>query len=172
MKRSLVALIIFFLFASVFTIDSYSQRMPNRPVRMKNHSFFMKQNKERIWKRLNLTKQQEVKMALLKINFQKEMIDLRAALLKEGLNMRDLKIKGEINRKNVISGVEKMNKFRDEMALEKANHLMDVYYVLTPKQQKIWNKYSLFHQEKMHRPMHGRKMGKRMRMRVRVEQGK
>ncbi len=163
MKRSVLALVILFLFASVFSIDAYSQQQGNRMGKMQNRPQYRMQNRAQIWEQLKLTDQQKDKIAELRVNHQKKMIDLKAGLQKAKLDMKDLKLKGDINRKDVLAGVEKTNKIRDEIAMETANHLMDVYEVLTPEQKKIWKDHAPFMNKGMHRPM-GQCMGMGMRM--------
>ncbi len=103
-------------------------------------------------KKLNLTDQQKQKIADLRIDFQKKMVDLKAGLQKSKLDLKELRIKGNLNRNDVIASVEKINKNRDDIALAVANHLMDVYEVLTPEQQKIWQKNApMMMNEGMHR---------------------
>lgn len=103
-------------------------------------------------KKLNLTDQQKQKIEDLKISFQKKMVDLRADMQKSKLDLKELRVKGNLNRNDVIATVEKINKSRDGIALAVANHLMDVYEVLTPEQQKIWQKNApMMMNNRMHR---------------------
>ncbi|MFO7445779.1 MAG: Spy/CpxP family protein refolding chaperone [Ignavibacteriaceae bacterium] len=87
---------------------------------------------------LNLTDEQKDKVKALRLNHQRMMIDLRANLQKAKLDARELRNDDKVSRSDVISSVEKMNKIKNEMALARANHKMDVYEVLTPAQKEIW----------------------------------
>ncbi len=98
-----------------------------------NGMMFQKMN---IMKKLNLTAQQKEKIAELKIGFQKQMIDLKADLQKSRLELKALRLKNDLTRAEVTSAVEKVNKNRDAISLAVANHMMDVYQILTPEQQK------------------------------------
>ncbi len=102
-------------------------------------------------KKLKLTDEQKEKISTLRIDFQKKMIDLRADLQKDKLNLKELKVKGDFNRNDVIASVEKINKSKNAIALAVANHLLDVYEVLTPEQQKIWKENSPMMNGRMHR---------------------
>ncbi len=108
-------------------------------------------------KKLNLTDQQKQKIADLKVTFEKNMVDLRADLQKNKLDLKGLKVKGDLNRSDVIAAVEKINKSKNAISLAVTNHMLDVYEVLTPEQQKIW-KESRF--DMMGGMQHGKKMWK------------
>jgi Spy/CpxP family protein refolding chaperone len=98
----------------------------------------MMQHKNEMVKKLNLTDQQKAKIKELRTAFQKNMIDLRADLQKSKIDLKALKSKDNLNRDEVIAAVGKVNSSRDAVSLAVANHLLDVYQVFTPEQQKIW----------------------------------
>ncbi|HZW38709.1 MAG TPA: Spy/CpxP family protein refolding chaperone [Ignavibacteriaceae bacterium] len=87
---------------------------------------------------LNLTNEQQEKINSLKSKHQNEMIDLRAELEKERVKGKELQT-DNINRKDFLSHVEKMNSIRNKISTARAEHRMDVYELLTPEQKKMWN---------------------------------
>ena len=156
MKNSIIALIVVVTFFAACLVNAQQMPMKNKrpPQGMMMHRM-------ELMKKLNLTDQQKNKIADLRISFQKNMVDLRADLQKSKLDLKELKAKGDLNRNDVISAVEKINKSRDAISLAVANHLLDVYQVLTPDQQKIWKEQApLFKGMKpgMNRMFHKRMM--------------
>ena len=111
----------------------------------------MGMHRAEILKKLNLTNEQKEKIATLKIAFQKKMVDLKANLQKDKLDLKSLRVQGDFNRNDVIASVEKINKSKNAIALAVANHMLDVYEVLTPEQQKIWKENSPMMNGRMHR---------------------
>ncbi len=155
MKRSFFAVLSIFIFAAFISAGSFAQGMGdqhpmmgpkdgNCPMGMKSHKFmgrdghgFMRQE---MMKKLNLTDQQKTKFADIRIQFQKKMIDLKADLQKSKLDLKELRVKGDVSRNDILNAVKKVNAGRDAIALATANHMYDMYEVLTPEQQKIWKK--------------------------------
>jgi Spy/CpxP family protein refolding chaperone len=88
--------------------------------------------------KLNLTDAQKDKISDLRSKNQKEMIDLRADLEKKMIDMKDLKKDPKLTRDGLISAVKDINGIKDQIAIARANHMMDLYEVLTPEQKKIW----------------------------------
>jgi Spy/CpxP family protein refolding chaperone len=138
MKKSIVSIIIVFSLSIFLAGFSYSQEMNrpenNRPIRQKMGMM----GRMDLMKKLNLTDQQKQKFADMRIAFQKKMVDLKADLKKNKLDLEALKIDGNLNRNDVIAAVEKVNKSSDAITVAFANHMLDMYEVLTPDQQKIW----------------------------------
>jgi Spy/CpxP family protein refolding chaperone len=100
--------------------------------------------KEKIHDRLNLTEEQKDKIETLRNEHQKLMIDLKSELDKQKIEMRELKGKHPVNRNDVLNKVSKMNETHHKIALARENHLMDIYELLTPEQQKEWEKIREF----------------------------
>ncbi len=133
MKNSIIALIVVVTFIASVIINAQPMPMKN-----KRPAQGMMMHRMELMKKLNLTDQQKEKMADLRISFQKKMIDLKSDLQKSKLDLKELKAKSDFNRNDVIAAVEKINKSRDAISLAVANHLLDMYQILTPEQQKIW----------------------------------
>jgi Spy/CpxP family protein refolding chaperone len=111
-----------------------------------------------IAEKLHLTDQQKDKMKSLQGDQMKKMIDLKADLKKSMIDLKEIKDKANFTRADVLDQVGKLNKIKNDIALSKANHLMDLWEILTPEQQKIakdnpeWF-MSMGHKRMMHRGM-------------------
>lgn len=90
-----------------------------------------------IAEKLHLTADQTDKIKSLQGDHMKKMIDLKGNLEKAMVDLKGIKDKPNFTRNDVLDQVGKLNKVRDEMALAKANHLLDIWDLLTPDQQKI-----------------------------------
>lgn len=101
--------------------------------------FAQPKGKMNMHEKLKLTEQQQSKIETLKSEHLKKMVDLKADLEKNHIEMRDLQSKGNYSRSDFLAMVDKISKTRDQIAKEMANHRMDVYEQLTPEQKKIFN---------------------------------
>jgi len=90
-----------------------------------------------IGEKLHLTDQQKDKIKSLRTAQMKKSIDMKGDLKKAMLDLKEIKGKANFTRADVLDQVGKINKIKDEMALSRANHLMDIWELLTPEQQKI-----------------------------------
>ena len=90
-----------------------------------------------IREKLHLTDQQVSKIESLRSEHMKKMVDLKAVLQKNMIDLKSIREKDNFTRADIISGVEKGNKIKNEMALAKANHLFDIWETLTPEQKKL-----------------------------------
>ncbi len=100
-----------------------------------------------IMQELKLTDTQKDKLFSLRTEFQKKMVDLKAELQKNMISVRELRNSDNINRKEVLALTDKINDSRNKIAIARANHLMDMYEVLTPDQRAQLKKIK----GKMHR---------------------
>ena len=156
MKRSVVSIAIAVTLMLVSSGFLFAQNtMPMQGSQMQHQRFdrmrMMGAHRADMLKKLNLTDQQKQKIADLKITFQKKMVDLKADLQKSKLDLKELKIKGDFNRNDVIAAVEQINKNKNAISIAVANHMLDVYEILTPEQQKIWQENSPMMNARMHR---------------------
>lgn len=90
---------------------------------------------------LNLTDKQQEQLEALLSKHEKTMIDLRADLQKGMLEQRELLRAGNLQKDKYIAAVEKTNKVREKMALERANHRMDVYALLDKDQKAKFDSF-------------------------------
>lgn len=112
------------------------------------------QYQKQIHQQLNLTDEQQTKVDEMKLNHQKEMIDLKANLEKKELELRELKNKGKYSRDEYLSKVNDIISARNKIALSVANHHMDVYQILDETQKKKWNKMSHQFDERREKRVH------------------
>ena len=134
MKRTILSFALGLSLMLLFAAFTNAQPMRMGGKQRPNGMMFQKMN---FMKKLNLTDQQKEKIADLRISFQKQMIDLRADLQKSKLDLKALRLNDNLSRADVTAAVEKINKNRDAISLAVANHMMDVYEILTPDQRKI-----------------------------------
>jgi Spy/CpxP family protein refolding chaperone len=97
---------------------------------MEGHKKFMRE-------KLHLTDQQVSKVESLRSEQMKKMVDFKADLQKNKIDLKSIREKDNFTRGDIISNVEKANKIKNDMALAKANHLMDIWETLTPEQKKL-----------------------------------
>lgn len=134
MKTSIFAVITVFLFAAMFMGETNAQcRMGKKQGMRSGKGFGVKMLTE-----LNLTDAQKDKISGLRNSHQKAMIDLRAQMQKDMLALKDFRTKENVSRNDILAAVEQLNKSRDAIAVERANHLFDVREVLTPEQRKMF----------------------------------
>lgn len=128
MKNLIVVLAILFLIALV-NQEMFSQKREHRDG--KDFRIDMKE-------RLNLTEEQEDKIESLRIAHQEKMIKFKADLDLKELEIRKMKSSDKISRGEMIRIEKEINVIKNEMALERVNHQMDVYDNLDANQRKIW----------------------------------
>ncbi len=133
--KNLIVSIVLVLALTFFAVNAAEAQPMQMQGKQPPHKMMM--HKMNLMKKLNLTDEQKEKVAGLKIDFQKKMVDLKADLQKSKLDLQDLRVKGDLSRNDVLAAVENINKNRDAISLAVANHLLDVYQILTPEQQKI-----------------------------------
>lgn len=128
MKTSIGILITAFVIM-IFAGSAFAQK-DNPPRKVEYH--------KKMFEKLNLTDAQKSKMAEMSTENQKQMIDLNAQLKKDELSLKELRLKNDINRSEVLAAVDKINQSKNKIAIAKANNKMDMYEMLTPEQRKIW----------------------------------
>ena len=109
----------------------------NQPVLSQNRE----QSKSRDYRmdmkeQLNLSEDQEKKIEALKLSQEEEMIKLKSEIDLKDLEMRKLKSSDKFSRTEIINLTKDINAIKNEMALARANHQMDVYDLLDENQRK------------------------------------
>jgi Spy/CpxP family protein refolding chaperone len=138
MKRRVFSLVLILALTGVFL----GTAVPQPKQKQKNEYF-----KGQMLAKLNLTDEQKSKIADLRMDHQKAMIDLKADLEKKVLALKELRLKENIDRNSVLAAVKDINEAKNNIAIARANNMMDMYEVLTPEQQKTWrNNKDLFHE--------------------------
>ncbi len=127
MKNTIVGLLtVVILFLLVTDVNAQKRRV-------------MTEYQDRIHAQLNLTDQQKNKLNDLRFKHQEQMIELRAELDKARLELQKLRRSDKLNRTDFINQTKNMNSIKNKIAEARANHLMDVYELLTDEQRKIWD---------------------------------
>jgi len=88
--------------------------------------------------RLNLTDEQENKIESLRLSHEEAMIKLRADLELKELEIRKIRSGDNLSRDEMIRITKEISAIKNEMALSRVNHQMDVYDKLDLNQKKIW----------------------------------
>lgn len=88
--------------------------------------------------KLDLTDAQQENIEKLRINHQKQMVDLRASLEKEQIAMKELLGKDDFSRSAYLAQQDKVAAARDKIQKAMANHQMDIYEQLNADQKKTW----------------------------------
>ncbi|MFZ1281128.1 MAG: hypothetical protein WAR59_09840, partial [Ignavibacteriaceae bacterium] len=128
MKNLIYVLVILFA-VSFGGQDTYSQKKNN-----KRQNEYRKELKEN----LNLTDEQEKKIQELRNSHQEVMIKYSADLDLKELELKKLKQNDNVSRNDLINLTKELSAIKNEIALAKVNHQMDVYENLDANQKKIW----------------------------------
>jgi Spy/CpxP family protein refolding chaperone len=107
------------------------------------------QLRERIHDRLNFTDEQQTKIDDLRLKHQKEMIDLKAEVKKKELELKELMNDGNYTREEYLDKTNEIITARNNLALARANHKMDVYELLDADQKADWNKMGMRMHDRM-----------------------
>ena len=124
-----------------------------------------KENKGQFLKKLNLTQEQKDQLSDLKFKHQKEMVDLRADLKKNLIDLKEVKSKDNFSRDEVINAVKKVNESRDKITVARANNMYDFYSLLKPEQKQMWKENQNNRDFMGCRMSHGKFPNKRMPLR-------
>ena len=129
--KNLVFVISILFGVTLLNLNNFAQNMDHPKMDKMKMRMNMKQQ-------LNLSEEQEKKIEALKLSHEEQMINLRADLDRKNLEMKKLKASNNFSRADVIKITKDINAIKDEIALAKVNHQMDVYENLDPSQQKIF----------------------------------
>ena len=129
MKTKIFSVVLILAVIGLYSGKAFSQDKP-----LPQKEFFRHQMMDK----LNLTDEQKTKIEDARISHQKQMIDLRANLEKKLLVLKELRMKDNLDRNAVIAAVKDINQAKDDIAIARANNLMDIYEILTPAQRKTW----------------------------------
>jgi Spy/CpxP family protein refolding chaperone len=162
---SVLFIVIVTTFIDAQTVDKKGgpgpQETLNKPPQKKGMRQGMEGHKNFMREKLHLTDQQVSKIESLRSEHMKKMIDLKAELKKNMIDLKSIREKDNFTRAEVISGVEKATKIKNDMALSKANHRMDIWETLTPEQKKMVKENPQWLMGGKHPMMHRRMGGKK-----------
>ncbi len=128
MKNLVLVLSILFAIA-VLNPQIYSQK--------KDHSK-SKEFRTNLKDQLNLSEEQEKKIEALKLSHEEVMIKFRTDLELKELEMRKLKSSEKFSRSAMINLTKEISAIKNDIALSRTNHQMDVYELLDESQRNIW----------------------------------
>lgn len=128
MKKLIFVLAILFAVVSL-NQEAYSQKGDNP-----KSKYFRMNLKEQ----LNLSEDQEKKIEALRLTQEESMIKFRSDLELKELEIRKLKSTDKFSRSEMINLTKEINAIKNDMALTRVNHQMDVYELLDESQRKIW----------------------------------
>ena len=120
--------------AVLFLINLVNQEMFSQKREHRGGKDFRMDIKER----LNLTAEQEIKIEGLRLSHEEAMIKLRADLELKELEMRKIRSSDKMSRSEMLRITKEISAIKDEMALARVNHRMDVYDNLDANQRKTW----------------------------------
>lgn len=138
MKTKILLAVVTIFALSLFT-DSFAQME-----RMK----MRERMRDRIEEKLNLTDSQKAKVEELRVNHQKKMIDLKANLEKKEVELRTLRNSDKLNRGELLKLTKEISEIKNSMAVEMANHQMDIYDLLDNNQKQLWREMRPEHEMK------------------------
>lgn len=87
---------------------------------------------------LNLSEDQEKKIETLRLSNKEDMIKFKSDLELKELEIRKLKSSDKLSRNEMINLTKEMNEIKNQIALTRTNHQMDVYDLLDDSQRKVW----------------------------------
>lgn len=93
--------------------------------------------------RLNLTEEQQSKMADLRLAHQREMLPLQTELQGKMAELRLLKTEPNPNLNKIDQVIEQTEKIRTKLQKTRARHQLEIRKILTPEQQKLWDSRTL-----------------------------
>ena len=118
----------------IFMITAFNQDMFSQKKQGEKRKEFRKEMREK----LNLTEEQEKNLESLKLSHEEDMIKLKSKLDLKKLEMKKLRSSTDISREKMINFVKDINAVKNEIALARTNHKMDVYEILDANQRKVW----------------------------------
>ena len=129
MKNLILALSVLFV-TTVLNPQLYSQK--------RDHSK-MTDSQMNLKQQLNLSEDQEKKIDGLRLSHEEAMIKFRSDLELKELEMRKLKLSEKLSRAEMINITKEISSVKNDMALARTNHQMDIYDLLDENQRKIWS---------------------------------
>jgi Spy/CpxP family protein refolding chaperone len=153
-------------------VDNKKENVNKNPQFKNGMRHSMEGHKKFLREKLHLTDQQVTKIESLRSEHMKKMIDMKGDLKKIMIDQKSIRNKESFTREDIIAGVEKANKIKNEIALANANHRMDIWETLTPEQKKIVKDNPQWLMGDRHQMMHKRFEGKNHPMMHKGSDGK
>ena len=126
------------LFVFVFIGFGFGQKQDHDRIQMRDN----------IIKELNLSDEQQTKIGQMRLQNQKEMVDLKADLQKKKIELKELLQNGNYSRAEYMTKTDAIISAKNNIEIARAEHQLDIYESLDVDQQKTWNKNSFRFQGK------------------------
>jgi Spy/CpxP family protein refolding chaperone len=120
--------------AVIIAIVCFNQQTFSQKRNFKEGKYFRNELKEN----LNLTTEQEKKIANLRYTQQTAMIKFKADIDLKELEMKKLRESENISRADMVKLINEISAIKNQIALLRVNHQMDVYDLLDANQKKAW----------------------------------
>jgi len=120
------------LFVFVFIGFGFGQKQDHDRIQMRDN----------ILKKLNLSDEQQTNIGQMRLQNQKEMVDLKADLQKKNIELKELLQNGNYSRAEYMTKTDAIISAKNNIEIARAEHQMDIYESLDADQQKTWNKNS------------------------------
>jgi Spy/CpxP family protein refolding chaperone len=127
--KNLIWVLVAVLSVAFISQESFSQKR-----------FHKKQNEFRgqFMTKLNLTEEQEKKFEQLRFAHQEKMVKLRSDVELKELELKKLTSGDNVTRSEMLKLTKELNEIKNEIAIARVNHKMDVYDNLDANQKKLW----------------------------------
>jgi len=123
-----------FVLGVLFTVTALSPQLYSQ----KGGNPRSKEFRMNLKSQLNLSEDQEKKIEALRLSQEESMIKFRSDLELKELEIRKLKSSDKFSRSELINLTKEINAIKNDMALTRVNHQMDVYELLDESQRNIW----------------------------------
>ena len=130
------------LFALVVLAASTAVSQPGEARREIRREIVMgKGMHESFFERLNLSDQQETQLRKLRIQTQKNRVQIHSKIHVARLDMKELFLAETPDRAAIEKIVKTISDLQHQAKVNHIDHLFDVYEILTPEQRKVWKKH-------------------------------
>ncbi len=93
--------------------------------------------------RLNLTNEQQAQISKLRVQYEKDVIDLRASIAKARIDLRELLSAENYNRALIEKKMREISDLSLTLKLKRLDQWEGINKVLTPEQQKEWKQHRM-----------------------------
>lgn len=123
-----------FVLGVLFTITALSPQLYSQ----KGDNPKSKEIRMNLKSQLNLSEDQEKRIEALRLSQEESLIKFRSDLELKELEIRKLKSSDQFSRSELINLTKEINAIKNDIALKRVNHQMDVYELLDESQRKVW----------------------------------
>ena len=91
--------------------------------------------------KLKLSDQQEAQIRKLRVQFQKNQVQVHSQIRMARLDLKELFLAEKLERDAIEKTVRAISGLEQQAKLSRIDHLFAVYEILTPEQRKLWKKH-------------------------------